>query len=393
MPRLSISTPKYSFHKASKQAVVYLNSACHYLGPWKSVASLDEYNRLVALWLANGRQLPVDPAQAPELTINEVLLKYLAFADSYYVKHGRPTSEAADIRLACGPLVDLYGRTAINTFGPLALKIVREKMIQADWCRNYVNKNVGRIKRFFKWATENELVRGDVFHALSALAGLRKGRSAARETDPVKPVPDEHIDAVLSRVPKPVAAMIRLQRITGMRPGSVVIMRGCDIVFSEGAWQYRPSTHKTEHHDLDLIVFLGPQSQEIIKPFFKGSSTLNLFSPEEAEAERNAEKRRSRKTPMTPSHAQRALTQGRQRPPGNRYTVDSYRRAIERACKKADISVWTPNRLRHNAGTRLRREFGLEAAQVVLGHQSAAVTELYAERDHARAAEIMARVG
>tara|TARA_R110002111_G_scaffold55414_4_gene95295 strand:- start:856 stop:1071 length:216 start_codon:yes stop_codon:yes gene_type:complete len=54
---------------------------------------------------------------------------------------------------------------------------------------------------------------------------------------------------------------------------------------------------------------------------------------------------------------------------------------------------WHPNQLRHNAGTYLRKEFGIEAARVVLGHKSAGVTEIYAELDRAKAEEIMGKVG
>ncbi len=54
---------------------------------------------------------------------------------------------------------------------------------------------------------------------------------------------------------------------------------------------------------------------------------------------------------------------------------------------------WSPNQLRHNAATFLRKEFGIEAARVVLGHASSAVTEVYAELDLNRAADIMAQVG
>ena len=42
---------------------------------------------------------------------------------------------------------------------------------------------------------------------------------------------------------------------------------------------------------------------------------------------------------------------------------------------------WHPNQLRHAVGTELRKRFGLEAAQVVLGHATADVTQIYAERD------------
>ena len=66
-------------------------------------------------------------------------------------------------------------------------------------------------------------------------------------------------------------------------------------------------------------------------------------------------------------------------------------RTIEDPAKH--IPHWHPHQLRHNAATRLRKEYGIEAARVVLGHRSAAITEVYAEIDHAKAAEIMLRVG
>jgi integrase len=49
--------------------------------------------------------------------------------------------------------------------------------------------------------------------------------------------------------------------------------------------------------------------------------------------------------------------------------------------------------LRHAAATRLRREFGLDVARVVLGHSSPVVTEIYAEADREKAAAVMRKIG
>jgi site-specific recombinase XerC len=54
---------------------------------------------------------------------------------------------------------------------------------------------------------------------------------------------------------------------------------------------------------------------------------------------------------------------------------------------------WFPNQLRHTAGTEIRRRFGLEAAQTVLGHSKADVTQVYAERDFAKAANVARLIG
>jgi hypothetical protein len=55
--------------------------------------------------------------------------------------------------------------------------------------------------------------------------------------------------------------------------------------------------------------------------------------------------------------------------------------------------MWTPSRLRNSAVTRFRREHGLEVARPLLGYRSAAITEVYAEFDQAKAADVMAKVG
>ena len=54
---------------------------------------------------------------------------------------------------------------------------------------------------------------------------------------------------------------------------------------------------------------------------------------------------------------------------------------MHRACDGANVAKWSPNQLRHAAATEYRKKFGLEAAQVVLGHKTANITEIYAERN------------
>jgi len=49
--------------------------------------------------------------------------------------------------------------------------------------------------------------------------------------------------------------------------------------------------------------------------------------------------------------------------------------------------------LRHSKATLIREKFGIEAAQVVLGHSDPKVTEISAERDFELAARIMREIG
>ncbi len=83
----------------------------------------------------------------------------------------------------------------------------------------------------------------------------------------------------------------------------------------------------------------------------------------------------------------------RRRVLNQQYDVATYRRAIARACEKAGLPVWTPHRLRHAAATEIRRQFGLEAAQAVLGHAALGVTQVYAEKNMEAAKRVMAKIG
>jgi integrase len=78
------------------------------------------------------------------------------------------------------------------------------------------------------------------------------------------PVADEITHATLEHLPDVVADMVRLQRLTGMRPAEVCIVRPCDIDQSNDVWAYRPESHKTEHHGRERAIPVGSRGQEIL---------------------------------------------------------------------------------------------------------------------------------
>ncbi len=180
--------------------------------------------------------------------------------------------------------------------------------------------------------------------------------------------------------------MVRLQLLTGMRPGEAVIMRAEDIDREHDIWVYRPATHKNAHRGHERAVYIGPQGQQVLWPFLQGKGQGALFSPREAEEERNERKRKGKD--------KAGRRKGRKAPRWlEQYDVASYRRSIRRACERAEIEPWSPHRLRHTSATRIRQQFGIEAARVILGHRSAAVTEIYAEIDKEKALQVMQSVG
>lgn len=439
MPKLNGRLPSYRFHKPTGQGVVTLDGRDFYCGQFGTESSKSRYDTLIAKWLAAGRKMPegLDP-EVNTILVNDLVMAYWEHAKVYYRdESGNATTELGNIRQALRPLVKSFGSTPVLEFGPKCLKTLREQMIGLGWCRTHINQQVGKIKAMFKWGTAEELVPGPIFQALQAVTGLKAGRSAARESQPVRPVPVAMVEAIGPYVSRQVWAMIQLQLCTGARPGEVVGICSKDIDMSKQVWCIRLDNHKTAHHGHERVLHLGPKAQDIVKPFLSGRRLDQpLFSPREAEDERRDIRTLNRKTPL--SCGNRRGTNRRDCPKvkaRRTYDVASYRRAIARGCEQAfpppteldrirvpgakgtrwetrcewrerlgalnwsrlrewrKENSWHPHQLRHTAATHIRREHGLDAARAVLGHRSPVVTEIYAELDHAKAAEIMADVG
>lgn len=393
MPRAR-SVPSYGLHRPTGQARVRINGKDHYLGPHGSEESRQRYEQIVRKLITDRArdEMKARVQAASDLTVNELAARYLRFARTYYVKRGRPTPEYSNVCRALAPVQKQHGFELVTAFGPLKLKAIRDQWVDAGLVRPQVNARVGRVRRMFAWAVEEELVPADVLHALKAIRGLRMGRCEAKEGRKVEPVEDDRVNAVCPHVSPQVWAMISLQRLTGMRPSEVCAMRGVDISTAGEVWSYQPSEHKGEHHGRVRVVYLGPRAQAILKPWLRTQLEEFLFQPREAEADRAARMRAARKTPVQPSQRDRRKKNPR-RIRGTHYTKDTYARAIARACLTAGVAHWSPNQLRHTVATRVRAEIGLEAAQVVLGHSRADVTQIYAERNAELAREAMARLG
>jgi len=410
MSRYDNHIPKYCQHKASGQAFVTLEGRDIYLGKYGTAASRAEYDRVITEWITAGRRLPID---RNTVTVAEVVAAFRRHALSYYRDaDGKVGKHVTNIDEAVRPLLKLYSNTPALEFGPLRLKAVRQGFIDAGRVRSNINRLVGRIRHVFKWAAENELIPAAVHYGLTAVGGLQAGRSSAAESDPVKPVPLELVEAVIPHVSPQIAAMIRLQLLTGMRPGEVTIMRGTDIDMSAKPWAYRPAHHKNQHRGHERVIYLGPRAEEVIRPFLKTDVKANLFSPAEAEAWRRARLHERRKTPL--SCGNRPGSNSRRKPrrtPGVVYSTNAYLIAVYRGCDAAfpatpkitanpdDLKAWRRkhrwhvNQLRHMAATVLRKEHGLEVAQVILGHRRIETSQLYAEKNVEAAKRVMAAVG
>jgi integrase len=406
MPRLTQQNPSYRKHRSSGQAVVTLNGQDVYLGPFGTAASKREYDRVISEWLARGRQ----SSNSSSPFIAEICLAFLkAHATHYRRKDGTDTGELRNFKTAIKPLVKLYGRTAADEFGPLALEAVRNEMIRMVWGRKSINRQVSRVRQVFSWAVSRELIPGQVHSDLCTLKGLQANRTDARETEPVKPVPHAYVDATLDFLPPAVETMVKLQLATGMRSTELCTMRHCDIDTSGQVWSYRPSQHKTLHHSIDRVIDLGPKAQALIGPYLKSDVTAFLFSPAQADRERREARTAARKTPLSCGNRTGSNIKAKpKKTPGDRFTKDTYARAIAYASERADLWAkggvvigdeerlvphWHPHQLRHNFATDVRKHFGAEAVLAAIGDKSTSMIDLYAEKDRAVAMKIAEAIG
>ncbi|HUX14825.1 MAG TPA: site-specific integrase [Phycisphaerae bacterium] len=179
------------------------------------------------------------------------------------------------------------------------------------------------------------------------------------------------------------AEAIFLYAIRSYSAGDLEMLREPETV-----WLYRPASDKSEHLDpaTEKVVLLGPRAQEAIRPLLTADPAAWVF--------RLPAGRGSRGGPTAGGPRRRRKTGGRSgRTVGDRYTPDTYRRAVQRGCEQAGVATWHPHQLRHAFATEIRRVASLDAARVLLGHRFAETTEIYAEADRTGALDALRRLG
>ncbi len=400
MPR-ALRLPKLQRHKVSGRARVKWRGKDYWLGTYGTLAADEAYRRFCVA-LVEGRE-PDSAAKLREagddgpLTVAGLLLAFKSWAEGYHVgPNGQPTRYLDDLRLGLRLWRERYGLVPVEEFGGRQLRELREAMIAKGWSRkNTIGKRINMVRGVVRWGVSCDLVEPSVLARLEALEPLMPGRGGAKETDPVEPAPLADVEAVLRHTTSRIAAMVRLQLLTGMRPGEVCGLTAAEIDRTGDIWEYRPRKHKNAHRGKARRIQLGPRAQAILAPFLDGRpADKPLFSPAESYQEALDRRRAARVTPEscgnTPGSNRAAAPKVR---PGERYNTRSYRQAILRACEQAGVPQWSPNQLRHTNATLIRSRYGLDSARALLGHAGASTTEIYAERDAEQARRVAAEIG
>ncbi len=362
-------------HK-SGQARISIGGKDFYLGKFGTPEAATEYARLANDYAAKRPLLPRDVIPTGQMTIANLIAAWLTFERDH--GRGEKHPEVERIIRATVPLDRLFGATRADEFTAKRLEQVQlsmrdstwmtadEKDTLKQWSRNYVNKQIDRIIRIFRWAEKEGMVGKGTLEHLRSLEPIKSNDKRAKHTKPVAACDwESQVKPCLPHLTPQVAALVELQWLAAMRPSEVVaITRGeIDRQSVPGVWLYRPSKHKTEHRGHELVKVLGPRSQTILAPWL-------LAAPDD-------------KSPIFRGQRKRG-----------RYTVDGYNRAITRACVAADVVRWTAYSLRHAAKLHVTQTHGLDAARAMLGHSSMTMTAKYSSAiDLKTAAEVARQIG
>ncbi|QJW92957.1 tyrosine-type recombinase/integrase [Frigoriglobus tundricola] len=318
-----------------------------YFGAWGSAKATADYRRFALEWATGLFERPT--SEWGPLTVKRLADAFLAHAEREYVKHGEPTSEYSLILAACRGVNDLYADTPAAAFLPNNLRIVREGFVKKGLTRNTCNAYASRIVRMFGWAVGQSLITPDVHLALKQVEHLKAGRTSAPDREPRKPVSDDVVTKTLTHLGngsrgKAVAAMVQVQRLTGMRPGEVAKLRPCDLDRGADVWRYEVPKPKNIHRGKHQAYYLGPKAVAILSPFVEAakSQTAPLFG-------------------ILP----RAYTQ-----------------AIRVAARRAGVPAWTSHQLRHALATEVATRFrSLSYAAAAIGDSAAIADAVYVHVD------------
>jgi integrase len=399
--------PGYCLHKPSGKAYVNLGGKVFYLGVYGTDESKERYRALKAEWLLNRHAGAFKPVASSGPTMAELCIAYLEFAETYY----SASTEYVNLELACRPVDSLYSTLLASKFDISKFEVCRDWWLgDPKRSRQYVNKQSKRLLRVLKWAAQKQMIRAHVYQECRLLAPLQVGRTAAPETQKVTCVAQSRVDATLPAMTQVLRDMVCFQQLVGCRPGELCAIVPGMVDRSENVWLIRLPKHKTAYRGKDRTIYVGPQAQKILAKYLLRAPDAACFSPIESEKQRLQAKHEARVTPLSYGNRPGSnRTKTPRKTPGASFDTGSYAHSIKGACRRAfpapkDLSAeakkkwhsehaWSPNQLRHNAATLVRKHYGLEGAQVILGHSDIGISQVYAERDQSKAVSIALAIG
>jgi hypothetical protein len=267
MPRRRLNPknlPKHGLHASSRCGRVRWNGQERWTGPWRSKRGKKgtppsyenweptpeaeaKYRQLCSELLAHGTFLSPkprssgndDPDRGPRMSVAELVDKYTEFCET--IRYADRLESMARVSSALRVLLELKATTDISDFEVRDLIEVRDAMIRGrkaegdkparrKWSRVTCNHAIHEIRRCFRWAVQRGLIPQSSLTCFHVLDPLKRSESCGA-AEPREVLPAEPVDVLrlIQVLPKPLAAMVELQALTGMRPGEICMMRAVDI--------------------------------------------------------------------------------------------------------------------------------------------------------------------
>lgn len=383
-PRNSIPNLKWDAQK--NQFLVYVNRRRVWLGADRVDA---ERQRLA---MASG-ECQVTPGSS--MLVAEAFEIYHCWAKKHYAD---PRARNR-IKAAVWWAIDVCGAMPADQFRAKALREVRGRMLGlGKLCRRYVNHMVTALKTGVGWLVAEEILPADALASVRSVRALEPGSAPDRPR--IQPADDAQVARTLPLLHRTIAAMVRIQQLTGMRPGEVCRMRRCDVSTSAThklecagrqvsavdvggvlVWMYAPQRHKNSHRGLPRAVAIGPEAQKVLAPFLMATDADDYI--------------------FRPADAVRGLRGAKCLCPGQCYSVDAYNRAIRRAIERHNrkpkaelIEIWNARQLRKSAAEAADEAMGAGASGDMLGHgPSRRALDAYCRQAVQRTAAVAAKVG
>lgn len=252
---------------------------------------------------------------------------------------------------------------ALGDLRPAHLHDFQQRGIVKGWARRTINDHCERIRRLVRWAIERELCEPGVLYRLQSVRALQKGRTKAREGEPVQLIPFADMELILQHLKPRYRILCRLHYLLGCRAEEVVELKAEEVDRTVTPWRIDPQSHKTQHMGQRRVIFVGKQAQAILETLLATTPRGYLF----------------------PGKPMGRHCKMRYRGP---VTVSGYRQAMKGASRRAGVDEATPIQVRHTSLTRIREQYGESAAQAVAGHASVNTTQIYTARMDALATRV-----
>ncbi|MCB9868197.1 MAG: tyrosine-type recombinase/integrase, partial [Phycisphaerales bacterium] len=242
--------------------------------------------------------------------------------------------------------------------------------------RGGINRQTTIVLAALRWAKARNHMPAAAYASCASMERLKRGETGNRPERgrARRAVSLQDVERVAACAHPHVAAMLRVQALTGMRPGEVRTMRWQDIdkaaVVVDGVamWTYRVAGAKTEHHGHSTTYPLPPAVQKILEAMPPVLPSAHIF------------------------RADREDFRGGRRPRPH-WERDSYRSEVAAACRKANVPYFSPHEVRHGAITRAAELHGVLAAQRLANHSNPQTTARYLHADDQAAYKVAAAIG